>query len=96
MLIDIDPRELRLPPSRPMGADAYKLQRQIALFGSSVAGMPPPWVYRGSDDFFLLYNGVTRATRIAKLLPGMRIPVDVIGDLAYPVGSLPCVGDFVP
>jgi hypothetical protein len=32
MLIDIDPRELRLPPSRPMGADAYKLQRQIALF----------------------------------------------------------------
>jgi hypothetical protein len=37
---DVDPAELRLPPSRLSGADPYKLQRQIARFGKSTAGMP--------------------------------------------------------
>lgn len=44
---DVDPAELRLPPSRASGADPYKLQRQIARFGSSTTGMPPVWVYEG-------------------------------------------------
>ena len=39
---DVDPRDLRLPSRR--GADPYKLQRQIARFGASSSGMPPPWV----------------------------------------------------
>src|SRR5258706_12067614 len=55
---DVDPRELRLPPSRPQ-ADPGKLQLQIARFGRSAAGMPPPWVYESSDGVLLLYNGVT-------------------------------------
>src|SRR5262249_43726773 len=38
---DVDPRELRLPSRR--GADPFKLQVQIARFGASSAGMPPPW-----------------------------------------------------
>ncbi len=78
---DVDPRELRVPPSRRLGADPAKLQRQIALFGRSAVGMPPPWVYEGSDGVLVLYNGVTRATRIAKLAPGTLIRVEVIGKL---------------
>ena len=38
---DVDPAELRLPPSGLSGADLYKLQRQIARFGKSAVGMPP-------------------------------------------------------
>ncbi len=78
---DVDPRELRVPPSRRQGADPAKLARQIALFGRSTDGMPPPWVYEGTDGVLMLYNGVTRATRIAKLSPGTLIRVEVIGQL---------------
>ena len=73
-----------------------KLQRQIALFGRSATGMPPAWAYRGSDGVLVLTNGVTRATRIAKLAPGMFIPVEVVGDLKYPVGHYHSVGDRLP
>jgi hypothetical protein len=40
--LDVDPRTLRLPGGRLGGADPYKLQRQIAAFGTGQAGMPPP------------------------------------------------------
>jgi hypothetical protein len=94
--LDVDPRELRVPSSRPTGADPIKLHRQIAQFGASQAGMPPPWVYEGSDGVFVLWNGVTRATRIAKLAPGALIRVEVIGKFARPCGSLPKIGDLLP
>jgi hypothetical protein len=77
----VDPRELRVPPSRRTGADVYKLQRQMARYGASVAGMPPIWVYECSDGSLLIVNGVTRAARIAKLAPGVLVPVEVIGRL---------------
>src|SRR5208282_5596380 len=35
--------------SRRQGADPTKLARQISLFGRSAVGMPPPWVYEGTD-----------------------------------------------
>jgi hypothetical protein len=95
-VLDVDPRTLHVPPSRLSGADPYKLQRQIAQFGSSKVGMPALWVYRGSDGQLQLYNGVTRATRIAKLSPGTLIQVEVVGDLAAPVGHLPTIGDLLP
>jgi hypothetical protein len=95
-LLAVDPRTLHVPPSRRSGADLFKLHRQIALFGSSTAGMPSPWVYRGSDGELQLYNGVTRATRIAKLSPGTLIQVEVVGNLAAPVGHLPTIGDVLP
>lgn len=95
-LIDVDPRTLHVPPSRPSGADPFKLHRQIAKFGSSSAGMPTPWVYRGADGKLLLFNGVTRATRIAKLAPGTLIRVEVVGTLGGSVGHLPTVGDLLP
>jgi hypothetical protein len=92
---DVDPRELRLPPSRDRGADPVKLARQIALFGRSMAGMPAPWVYEGTDGTLILYNGVTRATRIAKLSPGTLIRVEVIGRLPRAFALAPRVGDFL-
>lgn len=92
----VDPATLHLPASRAAGADPYKLQRQIAKYGTSIDGMPPPFVYRGSDGEFLLSDGVTRATRVAKLLPGTLISVEVIGAMKVPCGRRPTVGDSLP
>lgn len=58
--------------------------------------MPPLWVYRGSDGELVIYNGVTRATRIARLAPGTTIRVEVVGEIKRPVGSYPKVGDLSP
>ncbi len=90
--VEIDPRSLHLPTTRMSGADPYKLQLQIARFGTSLIGMPTPEVYRGSDGEFMIYNGVTRATRVAKLLPGRLISVEIVDDLSKPVGHLPTIG----
>ncbi len=92
---DVDPAELRVPPSRLSGADPYKLQRQIARFGKSIDGMPPVWVYEGSDGVLEIVNGVTRATRTAKLAPGIVIRVEVIGKLRQPRGQCPKIGDLI-
>jgi hypothetical protein len=80
--LEVDPRSLRLPPSRRDGAEPTKLQRQIAKFGTETAGMPPLWVHRGKDGELMVFDGVTRATRIAKLLPGEKIPAEVTAN--YP------------
>ena len=93
---DIDPQTLRLPPSRMGGADPGKLQRQIAAHGRSASGMPRLFVFRASDGELVIYDGVTRATRIAKLLPGVTVEVEVIGSLASPGSWLPTVGDRMP
>ena len=92
----VDPRALRVSSSRPGGADPFKLQRQIALFGAASAGMPPPWVYEGTDGELVIFNGMTRETRIAKLAPGTLIDVEVIGKLRASFGSLPTIGDLLP
>ena len=78
---EVDPADLRLPPSRAAGADLWKLHRQIRRFGSSKDGMPPIVVYEDPDGLLEIFDGVTRATRIAKLAPGMTVPVVVIGRL---------------
>ncbi len=44
----------------------------------------------------MLYDGVTRATRVAKLLPGIPVRVEVMDDLATPVKHLPTVEDMLP
>lgn len=44
----------------------------------------------------MLYNGVTRATRIAKLAPGNLIDVEVIGRLPKAFGGEPRIGDLLP
>jgi hypothetical protein len=76
---EVDPSELRLPPSRAGGADPWKLHQEIRQFGSSKDGMPPILVYEDPDGLLEIVDGVTRATRIAKLAPGETVAVVVIG-----------------
>lgn len=73
-----------------------KLHRQIAKYGTSTTGMPALLVSRGTDGELVLNDGVTRATRVAKLLPGTTVSVEVIDDLPIAVGSYPSVGDVLP
>jgi hypothetical protein len=95
-LLEVDPRTLHVPPSRLSGADPYKLHQQIARFGAGTVGMPPPWVHRGSDGAIMLYDGVTRATRVARLAPGTLIKVEVVHEARVPLGQLPTIGDLIP
>src|SRR5438094_6025796 len=95
--IQVDPRKLRLPSSRRDGADPAKLARQIAQHGTSVQGMTPPLVVRAKDGELQLVDGVTRSTRVAKLLPGQAITVEVIEDKPkLDVTRFPTVGDRLP
>lgn len=96
LFLDVDPRTLHLPTSWLSGADPIKLHRQIVRHGMSAQGMPPIEVYRGADGELMIYDGVTRATRIAKRLPGLQVRVEVIDDLSTPVGHLPTVGEKLP
>jgi hypothetical protein len=78
------------------GADPVKLQRQLAKFGTSTVGMPLIEVYEGGDGELMIWNGATRATRVAKCHPGTLIEVVVVGRLKNPVGRYPTVGDKLP
>ena len=80
-LLHVDPATLRLPGSRRDGADPVKLNRQLARHGSSLTGMPPLEVKRGSDGELVILDGVTRATRAAKYASGTMVPVQVTGTL---------------
>ena len=91
--LQVDPATLHLPSSRRDGADPVKLHRQLARHGTSVAGIPPLEVKRGSDGELVIYDGVTRATRVAKYSPGALVPVEVTGTLSAAVGQLPTVGE---
>jgi hypothetical protein len=74
-----------------------KLRRQIAKHGTKTDGMPPLWVHRGKDGELKIVDGVTRATRIAKLLPGTAVTVEVTED--HPTADYshyPTVGDMLP
>jgi hypothetical protein len=92
---DVDPRELRVPPARPQ-ADPVKLARQVARYGSSSLGMPPIVAYEGTDGILVIYNGATRATRIANLSPGTFVRVEVIGRLRRAFGPWTKIGDQLP
>src|SRR5205809_4823257 len=90
---EVDPCELRLPPSRASGADPWKLHQQIRQFGSSKDGMPPILVYEDADGVLEISDGVTRATRIAKTSPGETVPVVVIGHYRKSRAGSPRVRD---
>jgi hypothetical protein len=75
----VDPSDLRLPPSRSAGADLWKLHHQIRQFGTSQDGMPPLLVHEDPDGLLEIFDGVTRAVRIAKLAPGAQVPVILMG-----------------
>src|SRR5687767_12407769 len=92
----VDPRELRVLPSSYSGADILKLQRQIAKFGASSTGMPPLVGVEAADGVFVVYDGVTRATRIAKLSPGTLVPIEIIAKLRRDFAKDPRIGDLLP
>ena len=90
---EVNPSELRLPPSRAAGADPWKLHQEIRQFGSSKDGMPPIFVYEDANGILEIADGVTRATRIAKLAPGETVPVIVIGRYRRSRANSPSVRD---
>ena len=92
---EVDPGELRLPPSRFGGADLWKLQQQIRRFGSSKDEMPPLFVLEDPDGVFEVTDGVTRATRMAKLAPGETVPVMVVGRYRRSRANSPKVKDRI-
>jgi hypothetical protein len=52
-------------------------------------------MYEGSNGVLEIVDGVTRATRVAKLTPGCRVHVEVIGRLRQPRGQNPRIGDRI-
>ena len=95
--LDVDPGLLRLPPSRHQGADPIKFARHVAQFGTSLAGMPALEVTEAADGELVINSGVTRATRVAKLLPGQTVRVEVIDYLPkWKVSKYPTVKDKLP
>jgi hypothetical protein len=58
--------------------------------------MPILEVYRGSDGELMISDGVTRATRMAKLSPGTTVRVEVLDDLPTRFGHLPTIQDRLP
>ena len=57
---EVDPNDLRLPPSRASGADPWKLHQQIGQFGIAKDGMPPIFVYEDPEGVLEISDGVTR------------------------------------
>jgi hypothetical protein len=55
--------------------------------------MPPLLAYEGSDGILELVDGVTRATRVAKLSPGTMVQVEVMGKLRRPKARHRKIGD---
>jgi hypothetical protein len=90
---EVDPGELRLPPSRASGADPWKLHQQIRQFGSSKNGMPPILVYEDPDGILEISDRVTGASRIARLAPGQTVPILVIGQYRRSRAGSRCVRD---
>jgi hypothetical protein len=95
--VDVDPATLHVPPGRPQGADPAKRSRQISKHGESTEGMPPLEVVRKKDGHLRINDGITRATRVAKLLPGQLVLAEVIQTLpSLDVTKLPMIKDVLP
>ena len=95
--LNVDPAVLRLPPSRHQGVDPVKLQRHLAQFAGSIAGMPTLEVTEAANGELVINSGVTRATRVAKFFPGQLVRVEVIDYLPrWNVRKYPTVKDKLP
>jgi len=97
VFLDVDPAKLRLPPSRLSGADPIKLTRHLSRFGVSIAGMPHLEVLRGAGGELMILSGVTRATRMARFLPGKLIRIEITIDRpSLDLTYLPKIEDRLP
>ena len=61
------------------------------FLGTALGGLTTLEVSRGSDGGLVINDGVTRATRVAKFLPGTPVTVEVTGKVPVAVGGLPTV-----
>jgi hypothetical protein len=85
---------LRLPSSRRAGADPVKLAQQVAQFQDELKGMPAIEVTMGANGEMMINDGVTRATRAARLAPTKLVPVEIIDERpTWDLSKLPRVGD---
>jgi hypothetical protein len=72
-------------------------RKEGCLIGASVTGMPPLEVTEAADGELVINSGVTRASRVAKLLPGQTVRVEVIDYLPnWKVNKYPTVKDKLP
>jgi len=94
--LDVDPRTLHLPSSMLSGADLGKFARQFSKYGLSTVGMPAIKVEVDPDGRLIIIDGVTRATRVARFLPGQHVSVEVIGATRYNAAKLPTVAERLP
>lgn len=65
-------------------------------FPRAMTGMPRLVMYRAIDGEMILYEGVTRLTRVGKLLAGQTVSVEVIGSLSSTGARLPTVEERLP
>jgi hypothetical protein len=77
--------------------DPGKFARQLSRYGLSTAGMPAPWVHRDGNGRLKVMDGVTRATRMAKYLPGVLIRVEVTAEKPNAdYSTYPTIGERLP
>jgi hypothetical protein len=93
--VDVDPRTLLLNTQRPY-PDPVRLHRQIALYGTSAATMPPILVRADPLGRLMLMNGTTRAYRIAKLAPGTLVTVEIGFTARRPFPPGKTIADLIP
>lgn len=93
---DVDPRTLFLSTQRLTGVCPVKLHRQIVLYGSSVGGMPPLEVEEDPDGRLRIRDGMTWATRVAKLCPGMTVRVAIVEQLKRPIRNRTTIAEVLP
>ena len=58
--------------------------------------MPPIQVFESTDGFYVIADGVTRATRVAKLLPGQSVRVVIIGPYGRKAVGRPTIRETLP
>ncbi len=65
-------------------------------YGADIDGMPPIFVYEDPDGLLEIIDGVTRASRVAKLSPGTFVPVIIIiGRYRKSRANSPCVKERI-
>jgi len=57
---EVDPGDLRFPPSRASGVDPWKLHQQIRQFGARSDDLPPILGHEDPDGVLEITDGVTR------------------------------------
>lgn len=81
----------RLPDSRALTPQARAANRPVRP-----VECPRPGFTKGWTVCSLLYDAVTRPTRVAKLAPGTLIGIEVIGQLPKAIAGEPKIGGLLP